>query len=166
MLERSQEILVAREGRDTMAKRRPNHDRPLAPRRPLVVVCRGGDCGSQLKHPGADHATQLRRLRDEIRSETATVTVSKCLDACKHSNVIVVVPGEEGRAVGAEPVWVAGVLAGDATSDVIAWVNQDDLDTDTPGMIQIRRFRPTRQSRRELSDPRTLPAWRASAPAD
>jgi hypothetical protein len=110
-----------------MAKRRSKHDRPLAPQRPVVVVCRGGDCGSQLKHPGADHATQLRRLRGEIHPETATVTISKCLNACDHSNVIVVEPGAEGRAAGAETVWVGGVLDQDVTSDVIAWVNQTCL---------------------------------------
>ena len=144
-----------------MAKRRLNHDRPLAPQRPVVVVCRGGDCGSQLKHPGAGHATQLRRLRDEIHRESASVTISKCLDACDFSNVIVVVPGEEGRAVGAEPVWVGGVLGQDATTDIIAWVNQDDLESEPPIVVQINQFRPTRLSRRELSDPQTLPGYHA-----
>lgn len=145
-----------------MAKRRANDDRTLAPKHPVVVVCRGGDCGSQLKHPGTDHVAQLRRVRDEIHPETATITISKCLDACDHSNVIVVVPGEEGRAAGEDPVWVGGLLDQDATTDIITWVNHNDPDAEPPPMVQVRQFRPTRQSRRELSDPATIPGYRAT----
>lgn len=128
----------------------------------MVVVCRGGDCGSQLKHPSTGHATQLRRLREEIDPETATVATSKCLDACDYSNVIVVVPGAAGRAAGEQPVWVGRVLDQDATTDIITWVNHNDPDAEPPPMVQVWQFRPTRQSRRELSDPATIPGYRAT----
>lgn len=144
-----------------MANRRSKQDRPFNPRRPVAVVCRGGDCGSQRKHRGTDHGAQLTRFREEISPGVASVAVSKCLDACDFSNVVVVVPGAEGRRAGMEPTWVGGVLDDAITSDIIAWVNDDDPDHEPPTLVQIQQFHPTRQSRRELSSPGTLPGYRS-----
>ncbi len=143
-----------------MAKRRAKSDQPFEPRRPVLVVCRGGDCGSQRKHRGVDHAAQLARFREGIDRHAATVTVSKCLDACDFSNVVVLVPGQEGRDAGAEPVWIGSVLEGSVTSDIIGWVNEGAIEHEPPALVQIKRFHPTRQSRRELSAPGTLPGQR------
>ena len=98
----------------------------------LVIVCRGGDCGSRRKHPAVDHAAQLTTIRTRVGG-AAEVLVSKCLDACEHSNVIVVVPGQEDRTRGAEPVWLGEVNG---------------------------PFTPARRSRHELEDPDTVPAAR------
>lgn len=138
-----------------MARRRSTREEPLEPRRPLVVVCRGGDCGSKRKHSGTDHLAQLRRLRTEVETASASVVTSKCLDACDFSNVIVVVPGARERAAGVEATWIGRVLDGEATGDVIAWVNAG-IAAETPTLVQIQQFHPTRQSRRELSEPGTL----------
>jgi hypothetical protein len=108
-----------------------------------------------------DHSAQLARFRNEIDVTAASVTVSKCLDACDFSNVVVVVPGAEGRQAGQEPIWVGGVLDDATTDDIITWVNADDSEAEPPALVQIQRFHPTRQSRRELSEPGTLPGRRS-----
>lgn len=144
-----------------MAKKNSKTDHRFQPRRPVVVVCRGGDCGSQRKHRELDHVAQLARFRNEIDASAASVTVSKCLDACDFSNVVVVVPGAEGRHEGLESTWVGGVLDDATTDDVIAWVNADDPEGAPPALVQIQRFHPTRQSRRELNEPGTLPGHRS-----
>lgn len=143
-----------------MAHRRSTPAVPFEPKRPIVVVCRGGDCGSRRKHRATDHAAQLTRISKRIDSATASVAVSKCLDACDFSNVIVVVPGAAGRTAGIEPTWVGGVLDDAATDDIIEWVNDSDNDPEPPALVQIQQFRPTRQSRRELTEPGTLPGHR------
>lgn len=85
---------------------------------PEVVVCRGGDCGSRRKHPGLDHVEQLTRIRDALQ-DRGTVTVSRCLDACERSNVVVLVPGRRGREAGAVPCWIGEVLDAPMTDAVI-----------------------------------------------
>lgn len=143
-----------------MAKRHSRPDRPLEPRLPVVIVCRGGDCGSQRKHRNTEHAAQRTRFRHEVNAATATVTVSKCLDACDFSNVVVIIPGAAGREAGMELAWVGGVLDDAITIDLIDWVNEADLEQEAPTLVQIQQFHPTRQSRRELSAPETLPGYR------
>ena len=85
---------------------------------PEVVVCRGGDCGSRRTHPGFDHAAQLTRIRDAVQ-DRGTVTVSRCLDACARSNVVVLMPGRRGREAGAVPCWIGEVLDDSTTEAVI-----------------------------------------------
>src|ERR1044072_3768923 len=89
--------------------------------RPLVTVCRGCCCGTERKHPDADHAGQLDALLAGIRA-AGRVRVSDCLDACEYSNVVVVGPSADARRVGARPVWIAGVLDRRAIADIVAWV--------------------------------------------
>lgn len=135
----------------------------LAPQDTLVVVCRGGECGSRGKHPGVDHAGQLRKIRAAAASATAPTTggradvaVSSCLDACERSNVVVVVPGARDRADGVAPVWVGPVLQEDATEDLVGWLLAGGPSTPAPPLVDILTFQPTRTSRRELEEPGTL----------
>ncbi len=128
----------------------------------LVIVCRGGDCGSRRKHPTLDHAAQLAAIRSGV-SGAAEVLVSKCLDACEHSNVIVVVPGQKDRSRGAEPVWLGEVNDADVTADLIDWVTgADHWSVQPPTLVDIHTFTPTRRSRHELEDPDTVPAARSA----
>ncbi|MBC3763487.1 hypothetical protein H7K62_17495 [Quadrisphaera sp. RL12-1S] len=131
----------------------------------MVVVCRGGECGSRSKHPGVDHADQLRRIRAAADTATAAATatggradvaVSSCLDACERSNVVVVVPGARDRADGVTPVWVGPVLQEDATEDLAGWLLAGGPSTPAPPLVDILAFQPTRTSRRELEEPGTL----------
>lgn len=119
--------------------------------RMTVVVCRGGDCGSKRKHPSTDHAAQLRQIRDAA-GDNAEVTVSRCLDACEHSNVIVIIPDADGRSAGAAPVWVGEANDAEITADVIDMMAGPGDLTHLPALVDIHTFRPTRQNRHELDE--------------
>lgn len=141
-----------------MAKRGSRRrETPPQPEQLTVVVCRGGDCGSRRKHPGLDHGAQLEAFRSRLR-DAAAVVPSKCLDACEHANVVVVMPGEAGVGAGAEPVWVGEVNDTSVTGDIIAWVQDGGPGVATePTLVQIQAFRPTRHSRQELAPRHALP---------
>ena len=85
-----------------------------------MTVCRGCCCGTVEKHPGFDHEHQLRALREGVGA--GNVHVANCLDSCDYSNVMVVRPAPAARAQGARPVWFGGMLAEEATRDILAWV--------------------------------------------
>ncbi|MFJ6113230.1 hypothetical protein ACIQC8_03845 [Agrococcus sediminis] len=141
-----------------MAKRRAQRTEPTTgePERVTVVVCRGGDCGSRRKHHGVDHSAQLQALRSRI--DGADVVPSKCLDACERSNVVVVMPGDEGAEAGATPVWIGEVLDDAVTDDIVEWVNAGGPGVAAPpALVEIQEFRPTRQSRQELQPGHALP---------
>lgn len=122
-----------------------------------MVVCRGGDCGSRRKHPDVDHGAQLEAFRSRTPGDVAVVP-SKCLDACEHSNVVVVMPGDEGAAAGAGPVWIGEVNDPAVTDDIIEWVGSGGpAIAAEPTLVAIQAFRPTRQSRAELAPGHALP---------
>jgi len=138
-----------------MPKRSPKtRRRPLevVSAQPVVVVCRGGDCGNRTKHPGFDHPAQVRQLRVGLEG-TADVISSSCLDACDHSNVVVVLPGQDGRAAGGDPVWVGQTHDVDTTGDIISWVEDGGPGTaHEPTLVAISSFRPSRLNRHELEE--------------
>ncbi|MBN8424367.1 (2Fe-2S) ferredoxin domain-containing protein [Microbacterium esteraromaticum] len=117
--------------------------------RMTVVVCRGGDCGSRIKHPDTDHAAQLAKVRNAA-GDQSVVTVSRCLDACEHSNVIVLVPDADSENAGATPVWVGEVNDAEVTADILEVMDHPGDLPDVPVVVELHTFRPTRQSRREL----------------
>jgi len=123
--------------------------RKRAPRAsgPTVTVCRGCCCGTDRKHPGYDHRAQLERLRADTAG-AGRVAVADCLDACAQSNVVVVSPSPAGRAAGARPVWVLGVLDAATEDEVTAWVRAGGPGiADPPGMLDLRVFQPARRIR-------------------
>jgi len=125
----------------------------------VIVVCRGGDCGNRRKHADLDHAQQLAAIRAETAGR-ATVVVSKCLDACSHSNVIVAIPDLDNQRLGAQPVWLGDVNNLDVTADLIEWSQSSECWTvRPPALIEIHQFTPTRQSRNELEDPGSFPGF-------
>ncbi|MEV8360076.1 (2Fe-2S) ferredoxin domain-containing protein [Microbacterium sp. NPDC076895] len=117
----------------------------------IVVVCRGGDCGSRRKHPGTDHVAQLREIRNAAGTKVA-VTVSRCLDACEHSNVIVIIPDADGRSAGASAVWVGEANDAEVTDDILETMAGPGGLTGLPALVDIHTFHPTRQNRRELDE--------------
>ena len=134
-------------------KSRRSGPSPAPEARQTVVVCRGGDCGNRTKHPGFDHAAQLRALRDGVDPAEVAVVSSKCLDACEHSNVVVVVPGAKGRDRGAGPVWLGEVLDDDTTADLVGWVAAGGPGlAPEPVLVDVRTFRPSRLNRHELEE--------------
>lgn len=93
---------------------------------------------------------QLRRVR-EGASDSALVATSKCLDACEHSNVIVVVPGDAARHTEPDPVWFGEMNDPELTEDLIDWVNEKGPESvSIPVSLNLARFTPTRASRHEL----------------
>lgn len=133
------------------SRRRPR-DLPVDDRQ-TVVVCRGGDCSNRTKHPGFDHLAQLRRLRDGVDAEQGRVVTSTCLDACEHSNVVVVVPGAAGRERGGAPVWVGDVLDEATTTEIVGWVDAGGPGVaDEPVLVALRTFRASRLNRHELDE--------------
>jgi len=113
----------------------------------VVVVCRGGDCGSRQKHPDFDHLKQLSTLRNEAGHGTRVV-VSRCLDACEHSNVVVLIPGDRTN----EPVWIGGANDDETTADIVSWIRDDMNPGRRPALVDIRQFAPTRLNRHELEE--------------
>lgn len=122
---------------------------------PEVVVCRGGDCGSRRKQPGFDHAQQLNRIRQALDGGAATVSVSKCLDACEFSNVVVARPGRTAREAGAQPTWIGEVLDDATTDAVIDWIGTSGGRADPPAQVSAHRFTPGGRSQRDLTSRRT-----------
>lgn len=94
---------------------------------------------------------QLREIKDAARTDI-TVTVSRCLDACEHSNVIVVMPDADGRRAGAAPVWVGDANNNEVTADILDVMGGPGDLTRLPALVEIHAFQPTRQSRRELDE--------------
>ncbi|MFF4019643.1 (2Fe-2S) ferredoxin domain-containing protein [Streptomyces sp. NPDC001843] len=86
-----------------------------------VVVCRGCCCGNPGKHPGTDHAGQLRRLRDAAAEGGFAVRTTECLGPCDQANVLVVRPSAEGRRAGGRPAWVGFAMDDDCTAEVADW---------------------------------------------
>ncbi len=114
-----------------------------------MVVCRGGDCGSRVKHPGVDHVALLRETK-ELVAGAARVLPSKCLDACEYSNVVVVVPG--AQALESEQVWVSDVNDSDVNTALCEYVRSGGPGAaDVPIEVELRQFHPSRRSRQELN---------------
>lgn len=118
----------------------------------VVTVCRGCCCGTASKHPDVDHATQLDALSAGVRGH-GRVRTSDCLDACAESNVVVVAPSASGRAAGARPVWVSGVLDPGTVEEVVEWVRTGGPGvSDPPGLLDLAVFHPSRRMRQEAGE--------------
>lgn len=138
-------------------KRRTSHGEARSPvgagDHCTVTVCRGGECGSPSKHPDTNHRAQLTRVQDQLAT-SAEVKVSKCLDACEYSNVIVVSPSPLGDNGGAEPLW-AGTMneEDDATTDLLTWVAAGGPGVaEMPLLLELHSFVPSRRMRHALDD--------------
>ncbi len=128
-------------------KTAPTARRLGAADQPAIIVCRGCCCGTRAKHPGIDHAGQLQRLRDETAG-VAQIRISRCLDACEQSNMVVVAPSSAGRAAGAQAVWLQHVLDDEAMTDIALWVRDGGPGVaDPPGTLDLYLFAPSRRLR-------------------
>lgn len=125
--------------------RRPRNE-TAAPAAPVTVtVCRGCCCGVAVKHPGVDHPGQLERLRAGVGAE-GRVRAVPCLDACDHSNVVVVSPSAEGRKAGGRPVWLGWVLADDMLDEISEWVRAGGPGVaEPPGTLDLQQFAVSRR---------------------
>lgn len=119
---------------------------------PLVVVCRGGDCGSRTKHPGTDHPAQPRAVHTGLAASGASMVASSCLDACDQSNVVVVVPGQTGQDLRGGPTWVGEVLNDSTTINIIEWASGGPAVAEDPVLVGLRALQPNPTNRHELDE--------------
>jgi hypothetical protein len=101
-----------------------------------VLVCRGGHCGDEKEHKDLDHEAQVRSLEGAAKDVGGRVVVTKCLDACGKSNVVVLKSG-------AEAVWLSRINREKhtlAVCDVIS--GRADV---LPEKLAKRRFDPKRK---------------------
>lgn len=113
----------------------------------VVTVCRGCCCGTAAKHPQIDHDDQIDQLRRDL-PHSARVRASDCLDACEHSNVIVVTPSPAGRRAGGRPVWLGEVLDPTSTADLTRWATAGGPGlAEPPRTLAVHTFRPPRRAR-------------------
>ncbi|MGK4580111.1 (2Fe-2S) ferredoxin domain-containing protein [Kitasatospora sp. HPMI-4] len=117
-----------------------------------VTVCRGCCCGTTARHPDVDHGAQLVRLREGV-GEAGRVRAVPCLDACDHSNVVVVSPSPAGRLAGGRPVWLGWVLADDMLDEITEWVRAGGPGiAEPPGTLDLQEFAVSRRVREGLRD--------------
>ena len=102
-----------------------------------LVICRDCCCGTVGKHPDFDHALQLRQIKLTATEIDAKVRVSRCLDECQHSNVIVV----HRKAQKRESIWLGGVLSARATEALTQWISIN-CDGEVPQSLHKHVFTP------------------------
>lgn len=113
----------------------------------VVTICRGCCCGTAAKHPDVDHDGQLDQLRRGL-ADSARLRVSECLDACEHSNVVVLTPSAAGRRAGGRPVWLGEVLDSTSTAHIVGWASTGGPGlADLPQALDVHAFRPPRRLR-------------------
>jgi hypothetical protein len=83
-----------------------------------VLVCRGCCCGTD-KHPATPHREQVSILRRAALAAGAHFAVTDCLDACSHSNVVVL---RRRCAAGVETFWLGRMLRAGDTALLAAWI--------------------------------------------
>lgn len=135
-----------------MGRKKKNSKNASEPRgETVLVVCRGGDCGSRIKHPELDHREQLRTVRETAPDQVAVLT-SRCLEACDHSNVFVVIPAAHALSQGQKPTWIGEVNDEETTKDVLAWISSEPTEGNRPVLVEIKEFQPTKRNRHELDE--------------
>ncbi len=111
-----------------------------------VLVCRDSDCGSKRKHPDVDHDEQMESLEEAVQQAGgARLLVPRCLDACSHSNVVVV--RHRGPA-GSTTTWFEQVLSRKRTRALREWLAAGGPrgGAALPPTLAAAVFTPTRES--------------------
>jgi hypothetical protein len=96
-----------------------------------VLVCRGCCCGTD-KHPATPHREQIGILRRAAVAAGARFAVTDCLDACAHSNVVVLRRRVESRS---ETIWLGRMLRAGDTALLAAWITRGGP---MPGPLRAR----------------------------
>jgi hypothetical protein len=110
-----------------------------------LIVCRGCCCGNPRKHPGADHAWQLDRLRAAAAGSGGRLAVrtTDCLGPCDQGNIIVVHPCAEGRRKGGHATWIGFAMDDACTDDILRWAAAGGPGvTEPPPTLELQVIRP------------------------
>jgi hypothetical protein len=105
-----------------------------------VLVCRDCCCGRHRKHPQVDHAAQLAAIDEACAAAgNARVLVTKCLDVCDASNVVVV----RHHTQGSPTVWLGRMLTPRDTLLLTHWLRQGGpARGPLPDGLRAKVFRP------------------------
>jgi hypothetical protein len=95
-----------------------------------IRVCRDCCCGTPAKHPDVDHDALFQGLVEGTRG-VAQVSVTSCLLACEHSNVVVVSPG---------PFRFRQVLTLETVAELVAWVRAGGPTATLPDSLEQHRI--------------------------
>jgi len=106
-----------------------------------VLVCRDCCCGNPGKHPDEDHDGQLDAIRSAMAGvPDAVVAITKCLDVCDRSNVVVV---RHQRRRTRSDIWLGGVLDTRQTDALCAWLRGGGpRSKPLPTVLRVAAFRP------------------------
>jgi hypothetical protein len=105
-----------------------------------VLVCRDCCCGRSKKHPEVDHVAQLAAIDEACEAAgNARVVVTRCLDVCAVSNVVVI----RHHAAGAPTLWLGKVLSPSHTRALTQWLRAGGPATaPLPDALRSLAFRP------------------------
>lgn len=114
----------------------------------MLYLCRDCCCGTAHKHPEVDHDAQLAALRAAVDAAPgAALRVTRCLDACQHSNLVVLRTVEEGRR---RTVWLGEMLAEADTEALCRWIVAGGAKPPLPAALLRRRVEPKQEANRCL----------------
>jgi hypothetical protein len=105
-----------------------------------VLVCRDCCCGRSRKHPEVDHVAQLTAIDEACDAAgNARVVVTKCLDVCSVSNVVVV----RHHAPGSPTLWLGQMLSQRDTVLLTQWLRQGGpARAPLPAGLRVKAFQP------------------------
>lgn len=111
-----------------------------------ILVCRDCCCGTRRKHPDIDHDEHLEELeRAAADMGGARVLVTRCLDVCAHSNVVVV-----KTRVGKQPrtLWLGEILSRKRLEALCRWLREGGLRSEKPlpATLAFAAFPPSEES--------------------
>ena len=111
-----------------------------------VLVCRDCCCGPVRKHTGVDHDDHLERLECAAREVgRACVLVTRYLDACARSNVVVVRARVRGQL---RTMWFGEMNSPKRIDALCAWLHAEGLrrEAPLPAAIAVATFPPSGES--------------------
>jgi hypothetical protein len=113
-----------------------------------VYLCRDCCCGTTRKHPEVDHEAQLASLRAAVAAlPGAALRTTRCLDACQHSNLIVLRTIDGGRP---RTLWLGEILAEADTAALCRWIEDGGPTQPLPPALLRRRVQPRQEANRCL----------------
>jgi len=101
-----------------------------------VLLCRDCCCGTYRKHYGFNHRQQEIDLKAAVTEAGGKLLRVNCLDACSHSNVVVLRTQNHGR------IWFGG-LADEASHEALVAFVRAGARGEIPPSLRHLQFTPT-----------------------
>jgi len=97
-----------------------------------VLLCRDCCCGTERKHPDFSHDLQESDLRAAVADIGGKVHRVKCLDACSHSNVVVLRTRQHGK------LWFGGLADEVSHAALMAFVRDGARGKIPSGLLALQ----------------------------